>query len=71
MPVTDVFNQLEIAVVLAQSKQKALNEASSALSEAQKEYNEAVTVVEDLKNQLTDAIGNIFPSPQRIKVSVA
>ena len=62
MAITDVMNQLEKQVADATAKQKAANDAQHSAELANKAYSDSLAKVEELKTQLTTAIGNIFPS---------
>lgn len=62
MAITDLFNQLEKAVADAKDKQSKADSAAKAAEVAQKTCSDAWGLVESLKNELTNLIGDMLPS---------
>ncbi len=67
MAITELLAQLEKAVATAKTKQDASEKANVASAKAGKEFSDSLIEVDKLKQEVTDAIGNIFPSSNRIR----
>ena len=62
MALGDQLNALEKAVADASTASSELAKAASARDAAQLKYNNAVAVVEKLRAEINDVVGNMFGS---------
>lgn len=58
----DTMNKLEAAVKDAQEKEEKLNEVTAEFTTAKKEYSDAVNLVNSLRDELSNTVGQLFSS---------
>jgi len=62
MPIAELMDKLESQVEEAERLKGELDLAKAEHDKATQAYSEAVAIVESLKSELVNKIGNIFPS---------
>lgn len=69
MPWQETMTKLENAVQDAQEKESNLNTVTVEFNLAKEEYSKAVALVETLRDELSNTVGQLFQSNPRVRVS--
>ena len=70
MAITELLNQVESAVKTANELKAAAENANAAATDANNKYYEAAGKVENLRQQINESLGGLFPMQgERVRVS--